>query len=83
MAFTCLTLTKNVRGQRQHIVMKIKQLQSTLHNQVCLSPLLLALAHSTRCQILTRDLKGLTEAQLKEYRDSFKHFDKDNSNQVR
>ena len=33
-------------------------------------------------QILARDLKGLTEEQLKEYRDSFNFFDKDGNKDV-
>lgn len=30
-------------------------------------------------QILTRDSKGITEAQMKEFRDTFNHFDRDRS----
>ncbi|XP_028415774.1 alpha-actinin-like [Dendronephthya gigantea] len=30
-------------------------------------------------QILTRDSKGITEAQMKEFRDTFNHFDRDKS----
>lgn len=33
-------------------------------------------------QIMTRDAKNISEEQLKEYRDSFKHFDKDNSGRL-
>eukprot|EP00051_Salpingoeca_urceolata_P026585 m.477824 g.477824 ORF g.477824 m.477824 type:complete len:882 (-) comp20952_c0_seq1:269-2914(-) len=33
-------------------------------------------------QILTRDSKNLSEDQLREYRESFKHFDKNNSGQL-
>ena len=33
-------------------------------------------------QILTRDSRGITEEQMKEYRDSFNHFDRDNSKRL-
>jgi actinin alpha len=33
-------------------------------------------------QILTRDSRGITEEQMKEYRDSFNHFDKDGSKKL-
>ena len=33
-------------------------------------------------QILTRDSKGITEEQMKEYRESFNHFEKDGSKEL-
>ncbi|XP_004349304.2 pectoralis alpha actinin [Capsaspora owczarzaki ATCC 30864] len=33
-------------------------------------------------QILTRDMSGLTEEQIQEYRQSYSHFDKDNSGRL-
>ncbi|XP_064403007.1 alpha-actinin-1-like [Halichondria panicea] len=38
--------------------------------------------NETQNQILIRDSKGLSEAQLQEYRQSFNHFDKDKSGQL-
>lgn len=38
--------------------------------------------NETENQILIRDSTGLTDDQIKEYRTSFKHFDRDNSGQL-
>lgn len=49
------------------------------------SSLLLAIQRAlnmTENQILIRDSKGLTEEQIKEYRQSFDHFDRDSSGQL-
>jgi len=63
----------------QHSAVSIEEIRG-LHQQ--LSTKIKQLQNEINNQILARDLKGLSEEQLKEYRESFQFFDKDHSKQL-
>eukprot|EP00052_Salpingoeca_macrocollata_P018860 m.155408 g.155408 ORF g.155408 m.155408 type:complete len:878 (-) comp20807_c8_seq1:31-2664(-) len=65
--------------ENPHTTITVEELRGTFHQ---LSSGIKRSITELNNQILTRDAKHITEEQLKEYRDSFKHFDKDNSGKL-